>query len=542
MAILTVGTGMQYSRIADAVAATRDGDTVQVHAGTYYDDYPVVTHKITIQGVGGMAHLVATKPIPNGKAILLAQNDLTIDHLEFSGAKVSSLNGAGIRYEGGALTVTNSYFHDNQMNILGGAIPGGTVRIDHTEFGYTTPSATILSHSLYIGHIASLTVTNSYFHDTSNGHHIKSRADVSTIENNRIVDAAGTSSYSIDLPNGGDGVVRNNVIEQGAHQSNPAIIHFGGESAPYAGSSLLVQGNTILNHATSSGTAVLNHATTVTAEVSGNKLWHVGTLTSGPAHDGGGNVALSSEPSIDTAHPWITVTTSTGTTIVGTSGADTLSGAGGTFTMQGGAGNDTYIVDSAGDKVVELSGQGVDLVKSALSFTLGAYCENLTLTGSGAINATGSGGANRLVGNDAANVLTGLGGKDVLTGGGGADSFRYLAPGDGVFVGTNVTKGSKAGDSITDFVSGKDKVVLDHTAFSLAVGAAVEGVNVVHLATAYDGTNAQASSAFSHGQATLVVDSTNTLYWDGNGKAAGYTVLATFQPGVNVHAADLIIA
>jgi Ca2+-binding RTX toxin-like protein len=537
MAILTVGPGKQYARISDAVSASKDGDTVQVQAGTYYDDYPVVTHKITIQGVGGMAHLVATKPVPNGKAILLAQNDLTLDHMEFSGASVPSLNGAGIRYEGGNLKITNSYFHDNQMNILGGVVPGGNVTIDHTEFGYTTPSATILSHSLYIGHIASLTVTNSYFHDTSNGHHIKSRADVSRIENNRIVDGNGTSSYSIDLPNGGKGVVLNNIIEQGPHQSNPAIVHFGGESAPYAGSSLLVQGNTIINDYSGSGTAVLNHASPVVAEVVGNKLWHVPTLFNGPAHDGGGNVALSSAPTIDTSHPWTTTSptpTPTPTELYGTAGADTLSGVGGEKAMYGGAGNDTYIVDSAGDKVTESSGQGVDTVTSSLSFTLGSYTETLVLTGSAAINGTGTNGKNTLTGNDAANILTGGKGADVLTGGGGADSFRYLSPGDGVTIGTNVTKGGTVADTITDFKPGTDKVVLDDYAFKLATGNPVEGSTLVHLTTAFNGTNAQG--------APLVIDSTNTLYYDANGKGAGYTVLATFQPGINVHASDIVIA
>ncbi|TAN56479.1 MAG: calcium-binding protein [Magnetospirillum sp.] len=496
-----------------------------------------------------MAHLVATKTLPNGKAILLAQNDLTIDHLEFSGASVPSpdLNGAGIRYEGGNLKVTNSYFHDNQMNIMGGVVAGGTVVIDHTEFGYTTPSATILSHSLYIGHIASLTVTNSYFHDTSNGHHIKSRADYTDIENNRIVDGNGTSSYSIDMPNGGKGVVLNNVIEQGPHQSNPAIIHFGGESAPYAGSSLLVKGNTILNDYSGSGTAVLNHATTVTAEISGNKLWHVPTLFSGPGHDGGGNSVLSSEPAIDTSHPWTTTTptptpTPTVTELYGTSGADTLSGAGGDIAMYGGYGNDTYIVDSAGDKVTEYSGQGVDTVKSSLSFTLGSYTEKLVLTGSNAINGSGLGGKNTIVGNDAANVLTGGKGADVLTGGGGADTFRYLSPGDGLAIGTNVTKGTKVADTITDFKPDTDKVLLDDYNFKMAAGSAVEGVTLVHLTTAYNGTNATGATQFTKGLPALVIDSTNTLYYDANGKGDGYTVLATFQPGINVHASDIVIA
>ncbi|HEY0205462.1 MAG TPA: hypothetical protein VGC15_15060, partial [Acetobacteraceae bacterium] len=60
MTILTVGAGQQFSTISAAVAASQDGDTVQVQAGTYVNDFATVNTKITIQGVGGMAHLVAT--------------------------------------------------------------------------------------------------------------------------------------------------------------------------------------------------------------------------------------------------------------------------------------------------------------------------------------------------------------------------------------------------------------------------------------------------------------------------------------------------
>src|SRR3954467_15025392 len=111
MSTLIVGAGQQYQTIKSAVAASADGDLVQVQAGTYTNDFSEITHKITIQGVGGMAKLVATAPIPNGKAILITDTDVPLDHIEFSGAKVKDGNGAGIRYQGGNLTITNSYFH-----------------------------------------------------------------------------------------------------------------------------------------------------------------------------------------------------------------------------------------------------------------------------------------------------------------------------------------------------------------------------------------------------------------------------------------------
>lgn len=209
--------------------------------------------------------------------------------------------------------------------------------------------------------------------------------------------------------------------------------------------------------------------------------------------------------------------------------------------MVGKLGNDTYIIDSMGDKVVEYSGQGVDTVKSSMGYILGAYEENLTLTGSTAVVATGSSWHNVINGNDANNIITGLAGRDKLSGGAGADTFKYLSKADGSLVSTNVTKGTVVGDTISDFATGIDKVSVDHTAFALAQGTALSGVNFTQIGTAYTGANG-GGTEYNAGHASLILDSTGTLYYDANGKGAGYTVLTTFQWGANVHASDIVIA
>src|SRR5204862_488699 len=75
-------------------------------------------------------------------------------------------------------------------------------------------------------------------------------------------------------------------------------------------------------------------------------------------------------------------------------------------------GNDTYIVDNSGDFVIEQADQGIDTVLSSVSYTLSADVENLTLTGSNAINGTGNELNNTITGNSAANILTGGAGDD----------------------------------------------------------------------------------------------------------------------------------
>ena len=110
-------------------------------------------------------------------------------------------------------------------------------------------------------------------------------------------------------------------------------------------------------------------------------------------------------------------------TLIGGSGGDTLDGGTGTDAMIGGSGNDTYVIDSADDVIVEEVNQGNDTVVVGFDWLLGDDFENVTLSGSAAVNATGSGADNVLIGNGAANTLTGLGGNDTLDGGGSGDTL-----------------------------------------------------------------------------------------------------------------------
>ena len=304
--ILTVGVGEEYATLSAAVAASRSGDVIEVSAGIYVDDFATVADQITIEGVGGLATFVqsAGAVIPNGKAILTIDNSATIDNLAFDNAHVPSGNGAGIRYEAGNLTINGSYFNGNQDGLLANPVAGGTIDISGSEFtdngigdGYT--------HNIYVNDVAELNIQNSFFHDSIVGHEIKSRASVTIINNNRIDSGpAGTGSYGIDLPDGGTDTVTNNIIEKGPNSSNDVFIHYGGEGGPYAGSSLLVQGNTFLNDQAGGAIGVYNQ-TAIQAVINANSTYNLpaNEIANGPAAVTN-TTSLASEPALDTSHPF----------------------------------------------------------------------------------------------------------------------------------------------------------------------------------------------------------------------------------------------
>jgi trimeric autotransporter adhesin len=110
-------------------------------------------------------------------------------------------------------------------------------------------------------------------------------------------------------------------------------------------------------------------------------------------------------------------------TLTGNAGNNILDGGAGNDTLIGKAGNDIYIVDSASDVIIELAGEGTDTVKSSISWILGDNLENLTLTGTAAINGTGNTLDNTLTGNAGNNILDGGLGNDTLIGGAGDDLY-----------------------------------------------------------------------------------------------------------------------
>jgi Ca2+-binding RTX toxin-like protein len=141
----------------------------------------------------------------------------------------------------------------------------------------------------------------------------------------------------------------------------------------------------------------------------------------------------------------------------GGAGNDTLNGGAGADTLLGGTGNDIYMVDNLGDVITETLNAGTDTVNSLIAYTLGANLENLTLTGTAAINGTGNALDNVLLGNSSINTLSGGAGNDTLDGGAGADTMVGGTGNDSYVVdasGDIVTEAANAGiDSVSSSIT-----------------------------------------------------------------------------------------
>ena len=193
-------------------------------------------------------------------------------------------------------------------------------------------------------------------------------------------------------------------------------------------------------------------------------------------------------------------------TINGGLGNDSLDGGSGNDYLAGGTGHDAYYVDSAQDTVVEQANEGTDTVYSSVDFTLGSYVENLTLLGNTVINGSGNDLANVLTGNTAANILNGGAGNDTLIGGLGSDTLTG-GSGQDHFVFNTALNGDV--DTITDFSTGSDHLVLSSTIFGQ-----LDLSNSSLLVFGQDQDQATSRFVYDSSNQTLAYDA------DGSGSAA----------------------
>jgi len=296
--VIRVGRDYAIKRISDAVSRASSGDVIEVESGEYVADVASWRQNdLTIRAVGGRARLIPKGVSAEDKAIwVIKGNNVLVENFEFIGARVLARNGAGIRHEGGKLTVRNCLFDGNQMGLLTWNNERASLIVEKSEFRNNAVADDYhrgdpIGHQIYVGTIAMFTLTDSYIHHGAFGHLVKSRAQENHIVNNRLTDeAGGKASYELEFPNGGIAYVLGNIIEQSAHSDNPDIVSYGAEKYRWPHNELYLINNTLVDHMTDGGNFVHVRSGADKIEVVNNLLFGNARLHLDPQADSNANV------------------------------------------------------------------------------------------------------------------------------------------------------------------------------------------------------------------------------------------------------------
>lgn len=487
MATLTVGAGLDFSTIRSAIAASHDGDVLNIKSGVYTNDFSQINDSITLQAIGGPVTLKATVAPGNGKGIFVIGDaahspDVTINGLTFTGAKIARSagnNGAGIRYQSGNLTLLNDKFTNNQDGIL--ATPyvagTGTITVSHSTFA-NNGAGDGYSHNLYIGYVDSFTFQYSTSTGAIAGHDIKSRALNTVIEGSTITSGTGgTTSYEIDLPNGGNARVTGNLIQQGALSHNPNMIAYGEEGNLHPGS-LVVAGNSFVNTLPVAFATAVHNWSTVDALLNGNSFYGIGAAyqLTGPGTIAGSQVLA----------PLVLAPC-------------TLASNGAVLAMP--AAGIASVLVTGNDDTVHLNADGGTVVatgaRATISSVVGAI-DSITLQNTGTVNSFG---IDTIAVSGATDTVTAHGpGSVVSTTGSGTHLVTLLNTGtvisaghDTIMLGPFASKVTASGPGTTIKTQGSTQhvVTLSNTGTVISTGA--DKVTLGNFANAVTATGANAS-------------------------------------------------
>ena len=237
-------------------------------------------------------------------------------------------------------------------------------------------------------------------------------------------------------------------------------------------------------------------------------------------------------------------------TITGNGAVNTLDGGLGFDTLIGGGGNDTYVLGNSADTVNDTA--GIDTITSTISRSLASFgtIENLTLTGTAAINGTGNGLDNTITGNAGANIIDGMGGIDTMIGGNGSDTYTADLATD-VATETNAALAT-GGDDLVNFIGTTGTFTLGANVERLTLGgtSAINGTGnaLANTITGNTGANVingmggvdtmiggNGSDTYTADVSNDVVTETNaTLASGGNDLVNFIGTTGTFTLGANV--------
>ena len=206
--------------------------------------------RLLIRGMGKRPLIKAADKLIAERALWLVRGgQVTIENIEFRGARANDREGAGIRMEGGRLHLRKVALYDNENGVNAAADAQAELRIEDCEFGLAPRVVGGLHHLLNVGRIAKLHISGSRFQQGFEGQLIKTRARENLITYNLIHDGMrGGASYEIEVANGGLATLIGNVIGQGADTQNPVLVAYGTEKTGWDRNELVMAHNTFMSY------------------------------------------------------------------------------------------------------------------------------------------------------------------------------------------------------------------------------------------------------------------------------------------------------
>jgi len=266
--VLEVGAGRAYAMPSDAAAVARDGDTVAIAAGSYFDCASWHASRLTIAGPAhgddGPLAVITDRACAGKAAFVIAGDGVTVRGISFERIRVPDGNGAGIRAEGRDLTVQDCRFVNDQVGILAGG-EGGALRIIATSFvangaSFVANGASFVAtgasldarptHAVLAGALDLLRIERSSFRHARGGDHVVSAARRTELVGNAFADEGGHMTGALVWVEGGALTLDGNTIElAAATRATPAADRPGAVLFTGDATALTVRGNTLIEPA-----------------------------------------------------------------------------------------------------------------------------------------------------------------------------------------------------------------------------------------------------------------------------------------------------
>lgn len=231
---------LTYKSISEATANLRDNQVMLIGEGTYLE--PLVIKKNNVKVIGS-GRVIFDGASAEGKgAIITKGNNIAITNIECKNISVRDQNGACIRSEGTDLSVEHVYFHDSEQGILSSR--NEYMHIIDSRFEKLGKNG--FAHGIYIDS-GELIIENSQFiASVSEGHEIKSRARKTVIKNSVIASLSSGDSRLIDIPNGGELIISDSVLEKGPQSANGTAIGYGLEGMKHTQNEIIIKKSVII--------------------------------------------------------------------------------------------------------------------------------------------------------------------------------------------------------------------------------------------------------------------------------------------------------